>query len=104
MTIHFHDEEQIAKELVTAILHEGLNISVSDGVKHSTDRDQIMEDAGVTDETMFILYDFLGNRKGWFLLIHGNRCDVISNFTDNEICNEIWELVQPTVEYWEEYN
>lgn len=98
MSVHFHDEREIINALVTAIFRQGLSISVSDGVKRSTNRDHIMRDAGITDHTVFTLSD----GAGWFSLIHGNRCDVISDYSDNEVCNLIWDLVKPTVEYWED--
>lgn len=97
------DEAAIINALITSIFREGLAISVFDGeefsLKRSTVRADIQKEVMATDMTTFVLRDMEGNKKGWFLLIHGNRCDVISDFSDNETCERIWKRVEPTVDY-----
>lgn len=101
----WHDETQVINALITSIFREGLSISVYDGmeyaIRRSTVRKDIQKEVAATDETTIVIHDMEGNRKGAFWLIHGNRAHVITDYTDNEVCNRIYNRVEPTVEYWE---
>lgn len=98
----WHDEAEIIDALISSIFLEGLSITVYDGegstLFKATDRDLIQMHVAATDETTFIL----GEDTGFFWMVHGNRCDVISDFADNDICNRIWERVESTADYWSE--
>ena len=91
------DEEKMATALVDHCLAQGWTISVHDGeasvVMRSTDRDKILGEMFATDEDILSIRD-RDTRLGWFQLIYGNSAyDVVSDFSDNTICNEIWETV-----------
>lgn len=101
-TYLWRDEAEIINALITAILKRDLTISVNDGVdwpvKLSTDRAAIQKEVAATDETTFEIRDAERARKGFFWLIHGNRAHVVSDYTNNELCNEIWNEIEPVVE------
>ena len=50
-----------------------------------------------TDEEHVLIYDRAGKCLGWFFLVYGNDgWDLISDFSDNAACNEIWNTdIQP---------
>ncbi len=94
-------EVLIIKALIREILKRDLSISVYDGeeypVKRSKDHLEIQRNVAATDETQFRVRDAEGNQVAWFLLIHGNWGDVISDCTDNELTEEITAAIEPTV-------
>lgn len=92
-------EREIISALISAIFREGLSISVSDGVKRSIDRQRIEGDIAACDTTELVLYKDR-EKVGWVLLVHGNKGDVISDYTYNEVCSRIWDRVEPSVDYW----
>lgn len=104
-TYLWRDEAEIINALITACLKRGLKISVHDGtewaLKQSTDRAAIQKEVAATDETSFRIRDAEGEYAGFFWLIHGNRAHVVADHSDNEICNEIWDEIEPVTEYWE---
>lgn len=98
----WEDECQIINALITSIFREGLVISVFDGeeyaLKRSSVRSEIQKEVAATDETTFVVRDTEGRRHGFFWLIHGNRGDVLTDYTANEVCERICQRVLPTIE------
>lgn len=91
-------EKRMATALVTACIQRGYTVSVNDGgdwvVKRSTDKAEIMAALFSTDEDQIVIRDKDGNRAGWFWLVYGNDgWDVVSDFSDNAVCNAIWQEV-----------
>ncbi|MCG7629041.1 hypothetical protein MHM88_14615 [Epibacterium sp. MM17-32] len=101
----WRDEAEIINALITACLKRGFMISVFDGeewaVKKSTKRAEIQKEVAATDETTFRVRDAEGEYVGFFWLIHGNRAHVVSDHTANEICEAIWEEIEPVIDHWE---
>lgn len=97
------DEAKIIDALITAALNRGLTISVNDGeewaLRESTDRHAIQKEVAATDVTFFQLRNADGKKVGWFDCIHGNGCDVIHDYTDNEVCKAIWKEVEPLTDW-----
>jgi hypothetical protein len=88
-------EKAVARRLINALLDEPCLISVAcDGevdVEESTNRAEIFEYA-----TACYSIEIIGHGVGWFSLIYGNAPDgseLISNHSDNEICNRIYKAV-----------
>jgi hypothetical protein len=98
----WNDEAQIINRIITEVLNRKCVISVHNGeewsVKKSSDRKAIQKEVAATDITQFRVRDAEGQYAGWFMLIHGNRTDVLSDYSDNEFCEEIWQAIKPTVE------
>lgn len=99
------DEAEIVDALIKAVLKRGLRISVHNGeewaVKQSTDEAEIQREIAATDYTGLRLRNADKEYVGFFDLIHGNRAHVVSDFSDNHLCDEIWNEIQPVVEKWE---
>ena len=98
MTDKFPDptEAKIINCLMDTILAAGFKIDVRDDygdgnepVEATTDKAAIQAETGATGETLFDVYDADDTARGWVLLIHGNHCDVISDYTDNETINAL---------------
>ncbi|MDE4297133.1 hypothetical protein PXK56_18270 [Phaeobacter gallaeciensis] len=100
-TYMWKSEATIINRLISEILNRGLSVSVYDGcaypVKRSTNRAEIQRNVAATDETHFWVRDADGNQVAWFLMMHGNWCDVISDCTDNDLTNEIMRAIEPTI-------
>ena len=96
------DEKEIIDGLIYAILNRGHMISVYDSqeliLKQSRDYDKICAEVCQTEWTEFVVWDANGNRLGWFWLIHGNGRDVVSDYTDNAYCDQIWKEIEPLTE------
>ena len=92
-------EAQAARMLVNAALREGYALSVSDGEEWTVNRSRneaaILDALATTGGDVVRLWK--GERTyGWFLLVYGNAEDgseLIADYTDNPICNELWEEV-----------
>lgn len=94
-------ERQIVERLVDDALAAGLVVSVYDGeeyaVKLSADRSAILKEIGETEETTLRFRDPLkltaGNEAlavvGSVLLIVGNGCDILSDWSDNYRTNAL---------------
>ena len=56
---------------------------------------RILAEMFATDEDDLLICDPDSAAKiGWFQLIYGNSgYDVVSDFSDNDICNVIWNMV-----------
>lgn len=95
------DERRMCTALVDACLKRAYVISVSDGedwpVKRSTDKAAIMAALFSTDEDVIVIRNAAGDKLGWFQLIYGNDgWDVVSDSSENEVCNAIWnEVLSP---------
>lgn len=81
-------ERQIIDLIIKDALDAGLTISVSDGeewpLKKSTDYEAITAEVHATCETQFAFRTAeTGAKFGWVYLVHGNDCDVISDYSDN---------------------
>ena len=91
-------EKRMCTALVTACLDRGFLVSVHDGeewaVKKSSDKAEILAALFATDQDEIVIRTAEGVRAGWFQLIYGNDgYDVVGDYTDNEVCNAIWNEV-----------
>ena len=85
------DEAKIIDVIIEDALAKGVEIDVRDAygdeeeIVRLSDADAIRAEVAATGETLFDFYR-PGEEKpfGWVLLIHGNGCDVISDYTANE--------------------
>lgn len=77
-------ERIIVERVVWDLLHAGYDISVDDGVtttlKKSANFDSIMR-AILNSVEAWLLVSFCGAEAGWVHLLHGNRADVICDFS-----------------------
>lgn len=90
-------ERRMVRALIKEALLLGYSVSVHDGdnfvIKKSKDQKEILKTMYSTDEDMIYLYEE-ETRVGWFHLVYGNYgWDVISDHTDNDQCNDIWNRV-----------
>ncbi len=91
-------EKRMCVALVNACIDRGFSVSVFDGeewtVKRSTDRERILMALFSTDQDLLKIHDAAGQSAGWFELVYGNDGhDVVSDFTANEVCSNIWDDV-----------
>lgn len=93
-------EAQVARMLVNAALRDGYALSVSDGeewtVERSRSEAEILDALATTGGDVVRLWTQDGATRGWFYLVYGNAEDgseLIADYTDNPICNELWEEV-----------
>lgn len=93
------EEAAIATKLVDTLLAKGCTISVSDGeewtVKTSTNRDGILNALNTTDADTIRARTPNGDKLGDFDLIWGNGCDLLSDHTANDFCEEVFNIVVP---------
>jgi len=87
-----------ARELVRAILVEGLSARVDNGeyiTGRLTDEAEILKELGVTDMETLVLY--LGDRRqGSMLLVWGNDpegSELVADYTDAPLIDGIWRRV-----------
>lgn len=97
-------EKRYASKLVKAILDEGLTVSVWESeawatddkgipVQRSTMYTRITQSLASTDSDYLYIFDGC-KRAGWFYLVYGNGEDLISDYSDNDLCNRIWEKLK----------
>lgn len=91
-------EQKMAEALVDECLNRGYVISVNDGeewvVVRSNDRAKILAEMCATSDDTLVVRRMDGSKVGWFWFVYGNDgWDVISDFSANPICDEIWETV-----------
>lgn len=91
-------EKIIAGRLVEAALAAGYSISVWDGeeiaVDKSVDPAVIFPALCSTDSDVLRLHNREdGDYRGRFWLIWGNGRDLISDYTDNEVCNSLFNPI-----------
>lgn len=86
-------EMTIAETLVDKILARGLEISLeAEGeplLENTREKRLIMKEINACDYTVVRADD-----AGWFLLVWGNDEDIISDYSDNPMCNEIVKEVE----------
>lgn len=85
-------EQTIVNAIVDSALSRGYSISVYDGeeyaLRRSTDKRAILDAVCSTDHDTLRFYN--GDRKvGWVLLIWGNGCDLISDWSDTDAMGEL---------------
>jgi len=90
------EEQQIAKKLVRAILSRGYSISVYDSAEFNcgdvTDFDEVLSNLATSgDDRVYFRNDKTRGYTGWFWLIWGNGEDVLTDYVDNVVCNQIVE-------------
>jgi hypothetical protein len=87
------EERGLAIELLTAALAAGLLVSVSDGdewtLKRSGDLETIKGELATTDHNVLRFWHADGTREGIAVLIWGNGCDLVSDWSDTELLGEI---------------
>ncbi|RWN60173.1 hypothetical protein [Mesorhizobium sp.] len=91
-------EQKIVGALIKKALGLGYLVSVYDGeewpVKKSDDFAKITAEIAATDSTEFVFRKAEdGSKIGWLMLVHGNDEDVICDYTDNQLMNELVEGV-----------
>ena len=94
-------ERFYVQKLVRNILSRGLTISVNDGeewtVVDSRREDKIMPALATTEIDYLRVKDDLDYKTlGTFMLVYGNDPEgeeVVSDHTDNRLCNAIWREV-----------
>lgn len=94
-------EAKMARKFIKELLDRNLLVSVNDGeewvVKRSTKSSQILEALCSTDQdTILVRTGYASETAGRFLLIWGNAEngeELVADYTDNELCNEIWNKV-----------
>ena len=87
-------EQRIIQRVINDLLARGLSISVHDGEEYDimecSSRLLIRCSVGQTDESTFSVRDAETRKSvGWIRFIHGNDCDVISDYSDNALMNEV---------------
>ena len=101
----WEDEACIIDAVITVALNRDYVITVYDGeeyvIKYCSDRETIQKEVAATDETLFKFYDKELNYRGFMYFIHGNRHDVVSDYSDRLEMKEIWEHIRPLVEHLE---
>ncbi len=88
---------RIAEALIDKGLAHGWTISVYDGcewtLRKSTDRAAIRSALATTDCDTLRFRDAAGEKVGIVVLIWGNDCDVISDYSDNAATGELVDAV-----------
>ncbi len=95
--------ELATKKLIEAILKRGYKITVQNEeevvLRKSTDSEKIFSRLDTTSEDYLVVWDAKQKKYvGTFVLIYCNAEDgseVISDFTFNPICEEIWRELNP---------
>jgi hypothetical protein len=88
-------EKRMASALVRACLARGFEVTIDNGedrpIERSTSYKAIMGELWQTDEEHVLIFKD-GKRHGWFFLVYGNDgYDLIADYSDNPVCNSIWE-------------
>ena len=94
-------ELAIVRKLVNALLLEGFTISVDGGgedfdLSRSTDVEAIMDATFAVDGATLFMHTLPKTPIGWVSLVHGNGCEIISDWTTNLDAD-----VQPALDYAE---
>jgi hypothetical protein len=101
-------ERRMASALVRACLARGYRISVHNGeelaIRGSKVYRDVMDALWQTDEETVHIYGPDGKRAGAFFLVYGNSGpELVGDYTDNEVCNEVWtEVLRPLGDRMEE--
>ncbi len=95
-------ERRIIGHAIRTILVQGLNIAVYDGedfaLKASTDADDIIGVIGDTDISIFNIHNSTGFLTGYIVFIHGNREDVLSDYSMGDEIEKIVARIEAEVE------
>lgn len=95
-------ERTIAIALVEAMLERGWKVSMFDGeewvIINSTVKEDILMAMFTTDSDLLQMTSSTGFKAGWFDLTYGSGYDVISDYSDNELCRQIWDDIAPVIE------
>lgn len=87
----------IARALIAEIRSEGFLVSVWDGGAFSIDRSNneadILRSMWETDQDTLVLYKSTGERVGHIFLVYGNGDDLISDYTDLPVIDELVKTV-----------
>ena len=100
-------ERPVLLALVKAILKRGYQISIyledEPMIEHSRDLAEVIKNLAAGDLDSLVIETDGGNSVGWFSLIYNNGSEhepliVISDHSDNDVCNEIVSEVEQEVE------
>ena len=101
------DDRKAVMALIDTILTLGYSITINDTeddvITKSTDELAIRKEMAGAGEDEVLVHDDDGKIVGWFFLIYDNGSEgdpmvVICDYSSNEICDEIWAMVQAEVE------
>jgi hypothetical protein len=96
--LHNQVEARIARFLVNDLLSRGLIVSIfhEEGleVERSQNKNEICLGMAATDIDWVRVHDpVLSKTVGVFMLVYGNGEDLLSDHSDNRLCNEIADKV-----------
>lgn len=98
-------EARLVRHLVARILRKGYAIDAREGENPMEARvrvqsDEVIRHIGHTEVTVLDVYRQQTDSKplGYFILIHGNGCDVISDFSAVAELDAIWAEIEPIVD------
>ena len=100
-------ERPVLLALVKAILKRGYQISIyledEPMIEHSSDLAEVIKNLAAGDLDSLVIETDGGNSVGWFSLIYNNGSEhepmiVISDHSDNALCDEIYAEVEQEVE------
>lgn len=87
------EERRIVRRLVAAMLRAGYSVSVCDGeawpLKRSRDESAILDALASTESDTLRMRDAAGAAVGSVVLIWGNGCDILSDWSDNAATAEV---------------
>ncbi len=96
-------EGKIAAALIDALLARGLQLSVHDSeeftVTKSTDKGEVIRALFTTDMDSIHGHTADGKAACWWSMIYGNSgWDVISDFSANDLSEEVWNELKPVLD------
>lgn len=100
-------ERPVLLALVKAILKRGYQISIyledEPMIEHSSELEEVIKNLAAGDLDSLVIETDGGHSVGWFSLIYNNGSEhepmiVISDYSANEVCDEIYKEVQQEVE------
>jgi hypothetical protein len=82
------EEKLIVGKLVRDMLAAGYCLTIWNGgdepeLERSTDEAKIFADLGASGHDEIVAHTAAGKRAGWVMLVWGNDCDVICDYTTN---------------------
>ena len=87
-------ERSVARKLIRGLRTRGFTVWVWDGEEWEKGQSEEahMDAIFGVDESRVTAFDADGKRVGSFYLVRGNAPDeLIADYTDNELCEEIWK-------------
>lgn len=103
-------ERAIIAKLCILAIAKGYWLRLHDGegfmCPRTQDASEILKDIGACDEQSLVLYASgergKADRAGSFFFVFGNSgWDVVSDYADNSVCNELDALLEPLVKHFE---